>query len=995
MAIEIRYNKGRTFENEAFRRIAKMLSKYFEDKKLDGLLIGNAFVETNEHLRPDILLYSSFGTLIIDLKDGSGELKLPLQKEFETKPWSINGRVVKAGSDRNINPYVQLKRISNRYLKTLKELKFTNPAIISQVLPETRETPDFLYYSTMVLFSGEVKTDSASIPYPINRWFFVADESNLLNKIEDISNNGKYSAGFGNLIKSVFKANPYTIENNPIIDEYKPRLDIEYTQTQKECLDKIKTFVNQNEKKVFILRGKEKAGKSFLIPEISKLALENNCTQIETLTVTKRIASKLNKLNPELFFSSIYSVIYGGSPVSEIEEEEDEIINESEDVVSVEESSENEADLLEADVIPLRKSMSDIEDSSLFIVDEAQLLNSSLFQSENIKFGSGKLLDDFLKFVQIGSTNRKIIFIGDPFQLSYGSYETSAIFPNHIFNLVGVEPMIATLVSEKESESLIEKNIDAVSRQISKQQFNSLTLFKGESVQEILSEPDRLDILKKYYFENKEIKVLCYKNETAFNINRDIREKIFGRKTSLSLGDLLVLDNNIRIISHDPHETPLFFNNGTTLEVVDLKDEQPQDPILLPDKKTKIILITREVKVKEQGKEKVSSILILENYRLNPKGKLSNEEFVALKILQHRRIESRSGVIGFENSNYYKNLINDEKYKSLLSEQETLSVQVNQGEKKKILLKQVRSKLKRIKKTYEKAFKYEIRRELMVNDTFFNLANVRFSYAQIVHKSLGEYYSNVIFDVNMEKGKSNREYFQWLYTGLTRARDKLFIINFEEIQPLQDAKYGEIIATTISKDEPKKEESIPYEVKPASPEFKKSLGNWGLPELVINNAFTIIDWLRNHNITAMVEYNVKSKYLVKIKNEEITVIFNFNGNGIPGIPRIEKGSNELKLKFLSWLSPKEDQNVLFPVGWRNEIYQRWNNAFIEIGYNWKHFESHGYKDRIWLHKNDTFMVLDIDFNDGAFITGIKPLKTNNAESWPVLKQTISSINYFA
>ena len=32
MALEIRYNKARSFENLAFRRIAKMLNKYFQEK---------------------------------------------------------------------------------------------------------------------------------------------------------------------------------------------------------------------------------------------------------------------------------------------------------------------------------------------------------------------------------------------------------------------------------------------------------------------------------------------------------------------------------------------------------------------------------------------------------------------------------------------------------------------------------------------------------------------------------------------------------------------------------------------------------------------------------------------------------------------------------------------------------------------------------------------------------------------------------------------------
>lgn len=968
MGLEIRFNRGRTFENESFRRIAKVLSEHFETKDIDGLLIGNAFVESNEFLRPDLLLYSPYGTLIIDLKDGGGDLVLPPQKDFERIPWSINNRIVKAGSDRNINPYVQLKRICSRYLKTLQDLKRKYPAVISSVLPENRETPEFLFYSSMVLFSGRIdNVQDLAIPYPVNRWFFIADEKTLLNKIQDISNNAKYSPELANVLKSVFKADPYSIDNTLVVEEYKSHIKIEFSPAQKECLEKIKKFLSQHEKRVLILRGKEKAGKSFLIPEISQLALECGSSQIETLTVTKRIANKLNR-NSESQFTSIYSMIYGGAAISEINDdvskEEDSINKDAED------------DILESEIIPLRKISNDPSDSTLFIVDEAQLLNSSHFESENIQFGSGNLLDDFIGYISLDKSARKIIFIGDPYQLSYGKHETSALSTDHVASLIGTSPEVLQLTSDEELTSDIDKSVDFIAKRISEGNYNNLKIFKGTEIEEIQDDETRVNVIKALLAQKETVRVLCYKNETAFKLNEDLRSKIYGRTGDLAPGDLLVFDNNIRIISSDPHEMPVFLNNGSNVEMVRCEAPVSIEPITLKDKKTKIVLSFRRAHVKESNRDRTSEILILENYRLNPKGRLSSEEMVALKIYQGRIIKEQEIRMPFETSIYQKLLLADERYIELQNKPEKT--------------KREEAELKRIVRKYKKAYRYEIRRDLLISNQYFNLAFVRYAYALTVHRSLGEYYPNVIFDVNMDRGKTNRDYFQWLYTGFTRAQKKLFVINFQNIHPLQGVVIRNFDASCISTSEPGKEVGIAYELIPASVEFKEKHETAGLSELVINNAFTIIKWMAQNGQEGSFEYNPASKYLVKIKSKDATIVYNFNAQGIPGIPRVEKGSNDFKLKFLSWITPKYNDSALkFPDNWRGAIYKAWCDMSDASGIKWNGFETHGWKDRIWLRSGNSFLVVDIDFNSDGFMTVIKPYKTSDQEIWSSFTKIVS------
>ncbi|MGL4347327.1 MAG: hypothetical protein ACRCR9_04510 [Chitinophagaceae bacterium] len=72
------------------------------------------------------------------------------------------------------------------------------------------------------------------------------------------------------------------------------------------------------------------------------------------------------------------------------------------------------------------KSSKDIDEKALIIFAEAHLVSRSLNQSELLRFGSGRLLEDIIKFIDTES-NRKIVFIGDPYSLTFWKDEDSAL----------------------------------------------------------------------------------------------------------------------------------------------------------------------------------------------------------------------------------------------------------------------------------------------------------------------------------------------------------------------------------------------------------------------------------------------------------------------------------------------------------------------------------------------------------------------------------------
>lgn len=63
---------------------------------------------------------------------------------------------------------------------------------------------------------------------------------------------------------------------------------------------------------------------------------------------------------------------------------------------------------------------------------------------------------------------------------------------------------------------------------------------------------------------------------------------------------------------------------------------------------------------------------------------------------------------------------------------------------------------------------------------FFNALQVKFSYAITCHKSQGGQWNTVFIEQPYLPEGITRDYVRWLYTAMTRAKDKLYLIGFQE-----------------------------------------------------------------------------------------------------------------------------------------------------------------------------------------------------------------------
>jgi len=67
------------------------------------------------------------------------------------------------------------------------------------------------------------------------------------------------------------------------------------------------------------------------------------------------------------------------------------------------------------------------------------------------------------------------------------------------------------------------------------------------------------------------------------------------------------------------------------------------------------------------------------------------------------------------------------------------------------------------------------------NNEYFNAIQVKYAYAVTCHKSQGGQWKTVFIDQGyVPKEKIDKEYLRWLYTAVTRATEKVYLVNFPD-----------------------------------------------------------------------------------------------------------------------------------------------------------------------------------------------------------------------
>ena len=307
--------------------------------------------------------------------------------------------------------------------------------------------------------------------------FFILDKINFLEGLLDIidvsDKDVNISPNSYDAFKKIFRADKFKFDDKPLEDKLKvfanksATLDFKKLYAdQHSALSEIKTFLESPEQQIFVLKGTANSGKSYLIPFIQELAYNLGIQETEVFASSGRVANNLLTIGGLEKVNSIYSYIYGGQKSNK---QEDEQAKEKENSEEIDET--NDSEELQVEEIPLKNC--DNADNALFIVDESQLVSDSFNQSIDLVFGTGFLLKDFLSFANSTSTKRKIIFIGDPFQLQLGKTDESPLNPLYLEEAYKLKTSAYQLL-DKPDFSVINKEALFCVDKIRTKYFNSL-----------------------------------------------------------------------------------------------------------------------------------------------------------------------------------------------------------------------------------------------------------------------------------------------------------------------------------------------------------------------------------------------------------------------------------------------------------------------------------------------------------------------------------------
>lgn len=355
---------------------------------------------------------------------------------------------------------------------------------------------------------------------------------------------------------------------------------------------------------------------------------------------------------------------------------------------------------------------------ALFIVDEVSLIGIDAGQQQSTAaFGSGNLLEDLISFVRAG-TECKVILIGDSAQLPPIGLEASpALLPEYMKMMGGVRfAELSTVV---------------------RQQHESGILYNATMIRQLQSDleygPGVMDICD-----------LCLETEGFDDIERigggDLIEKISDAYASYGEDATIILcRSNKRAVK---------YNMGVR-STVQFKEER-----LVRDDKLMIVKNCYQFLEGIEGMDYIANGDIAklqkiskfeERYGLHfAEARISfpdydDQEITAKVILD--TLDSESASLTYEQSNMLYQGVNED-YAHLTT-------------KKK---------------------RYEAVRE----DKYFNALQLKYANAITCHKSQGGQWRCVFIDNPFWQEDLTVDDLKWLYTAMTRATEKVYLVNFKD-----------------------------------------------------------------------------------------------------------------------------------------------------------------------------------------------------------------------
>jgi tRNA A37 threonylcarbamoyladenosine biosynthesis protein TsaE len=474
---------------------------------------------------------------------------------------------------------------------------------------------------------------------------------------------------------------------------------------QRELINQLDSFLAGNKNSLFLLKGYAGTGKTFItkgLTEYFKSIGRNYVLAAPTGKASKVIAKKTQS---EAF--TVHKTIYSLKDISEYRDDD--------------------IDGTETYKVYAELAVNEMSADTVYIVDEASMIADIYNEQEFFRFGSGFLLRDFFKYVNLDHNDhsKKVIFIGDDAQLPpVGMAASPALDASYLrknFNIECLEFELTEVVRQEVNSGVMRNSI-ALRKGIDSKIFNQLTIDLNFPD---LERVEHEDVLERYIAScngkiNGESIVIAHSNADVAAFNRQIRGHFFPNCAEMTDGDKVMAINNSNAYG-------FFISNGDFGIVKKVLGEIEQRTITL--------------KRKINDSNEVEEIPITLRFR---------DVYVGFKELD--------GTPRFFKAKILEDL--------LYSDLPTL----NSDENKALYLDFC------IRNKHLKSGSREFKDTLMA-DPYFNALRLKFGYAITCHKAQGSEWNHVFVKCKNSQSQLSASYFRWLYTAITRTANKLYLMD--------------------------------------------------------------------------------------------------------------------------------------------------------------------------------------------------------------------------
>lgn len=379
---------------------------------------------------------------------------------------------------------------------------------------------------------------------------------------------------------------------------------------------------------------------------------------------------------------------------------------------------------------------------TLFMVDEASMVSNmglgGFCTSSNgmgsTSFGSGCLLDDLVQFVYQGRNDR-LMLIGDKAQLPPVGEEESPALSRMVLEGYGLKVYECDLneVLRQSQESGILYNATVVRQMITHDDITQLPLVRFHGFADIVMVPggDLVESLANSYYQvgQDETMVITRSNKRANIYNNGIRNMVLDREEQLSGGDMIMIVKNN------------YF--WTEKEKKEMMAQQPKD--------------------------------VAENSSL-PSFLANGDRAKVLRVRNHIEL------YGFRFATLLLQLPDYDDYEiSVTALLDTLCSEapaLTREEQEKLFLG--------VEEDYQDVPLKADRLKAIRTDSYYNALQVKYAYAITCHKAQGGQWEHVYVDQGyMTDDMLTPDYVHWLYTAFTRAKSKLFLVNWPATQTVK------------------------------------------------------------------------------------------------------------------------------------------------------------------------------------------------------------------